>query len=79
VIESRPVTEMSRQELEEERGALAKLRTAVRARQNDVEAEIDLRSALEVMSATSRRIVEVRLGGSLSAAGRAAAKEVPDA
>lgn len=64
---------LSDEELEARRSELAEERTRVRLAQNEVQAEIDLRAALSSMSGPVRRIVEIRLGGTVTPEGKVSA------
>jgi hypothetical protein len=63
------VTKMSMEELEAKRDELAKQRTAVREEQVAVQAEIDLRIAMQSMPDSARRVVLERMGGTVESEG----------
>ena len=65
---------MTTSELEAEQERLADEKRSVRDQQNEVQAELDLRRALESLSGPSRRIVEARMGGAIAPEGEAPAR-----
>lgn len=49
--------------------SLAEEKRSIRDQQNEVQAELDLRRALETLSGPSRRIIEARMGGAIAPEG----------
>lgn len=63
------VASLDDEALAAEAARLAALRTEIRLRQNEVQAEIDLRAALASMSGSSQNIIKIRLGGAIEPSG----------
>ena len=69
LVRTRDVTKASTEDLEEEAADLAELRTKVRLRQNEVNAELDIRRQLDKLPEEARRIVYKRLEGGIGPTG----------
>lgn len=70
-VKTRDVTKMSDAELAEESASNAELRTRLRLRTNEVNAELSFRDSLKAMPVETRRIVELRMSGESSSEGEA--------
>lgn len=68
-VSSKDVTKMSDEEIESEMTEMASLRTAVRLRQNDLQAEWNIRSAVNQLPADAQRVIKLRLNGGISPSG----------
>ncbi len=74
-VSHRDVQRMSDDELREESDGLAEQRTEVRLRQNEVNAELEIRQALKALPAEAQRVVRIRLEGGIAPVGDANAGE----
>lgn len=64
-----PLKDLPTADLERLRDDLAAQRTSIRLQQVAVASELELRAALAAMTPETRRVVELRLGGSIKPEG----------